>query len=153
MTIAHLIPLLQGGLVLATWAKTATVQVVHHQQRRWMPGRRTAHPNFIELRSLPCKNDRVDWPPVPSLDVFYTARSPARSGCHAMTTIAETEANSDITPGLGERLLIVEDEPATRLGLTELVRTWGFVAESASDGEEALRKVTTFRPPSSSATW
>ena len=76
-------------------------------------------------------------------------------GCnHAslMNSIAEAEANSGITPGLGERLLIVEDEPATRLGLTELVRNWGFVADSASDGEDALRKVTTFRQPSSSVT-
>ena len=37
----------------------------------------------------------------------------------------------------GERVLVVEDEPATRLGLTELVRTWGFMADSAADEEEA----------------
>lgn len=47
---------------------------------------------------------------------------------------------------VAERVLIVEDERATRLGLTELVRSWGFVAESAADGEEALQKVTLFRP-------
>jgi DNA-binding NtrC family response regulator len=46
----------------------------------------------------------------------------------------------------GERVLVVEDEPATRLGLTELVRTWGFTADSAADGEEALQKITAFRP-------
>src|SRR5687767_14196760 len=46
----------------------------------------------------------------------------------------------------GERVLIVEDEPSTRLGLTELVRTWGFAADSAADGEEALQRVTAFRP-------
>jgi DNA-binding NtrC family response regulator len=46
----------------------------------------------------------------------------------------------------GDRVLIVEDEPATRLGLTELVRTWGFTTESAADGEEALQRITTFRP-------
>ena len=46
----------------------------------------------------------------------------------------------------GERVLIVEDEPATRLGLTELVGTWGFTTASAADGEEALRCVTSFRP-------
>jgi DNA-binding NtrC family response regulator len=46
----------------------------------------------------------------------------------------------------GERVLIVEDEPSTRVGLTELVRTWGFTADSAGDGEEALQKVTSFRP-------
>ena len=45
-----------------------------------------------------------------------------------------------------ERVLVVEDDPATRVGLTELVRTWGFLADSAEDGEEALQKVTTFRP-------
>jgi DNA-binding NtrC family response regulator len=45
-----------------------------------------------------------------------------------------------------ERVLIVEDEPSTRLGLTELVRTWGFTADSAGDGEEALQRVTVFRP-------
>ena len=43
-------------------------------------------------------------------------------------------------------MLIVEDDPATRTGLAELVRTWGFVTEAASDGEEALKLVTTFRP-------
>src|SRR5919112_6294573 len=46
----------------------------------------------------------------------------------------------------GERVLVVEDEPATRLGLTELVRTWGFTADAAADGEEALRQITAFRP-------
>jgi len=45
-----------------------------------------------------------------------------------------------------ERILVVEDEPSTRLGLTELVRTWGFTADSAADGEEALQKITAFRP-------
>lgn len=49
-------------------------------------------------------------------------------------------------PSRAERVLVVEDDPATRMGLTELVRTWGFVAESAVDGEDGLGKVTTFRP-------
>jgi DNA-binding NtrC family response regulator len=46
----------------------------------------------------------------------------------------------------GERVLIVEDEAATRAGLTELVRSWGFQADNAADGEEALQKITAFRP-------
>ena len=50
------------------------------------------------------------------------------------------------TSATGERVLIVEDDGATRSGLTELVRTWGFLAESAADGDEGLDKVTTFRP-------
>jgi DNA-binding NtrC family response regulator len=45
-----------------------------------------------------------------------------------------------------ERVLIVEDEPSTRLGLTELVRTWGFTTDSAGDGQEALQRITVFRP-------
>jgi DNA-binding NtrC family response regulator len=45
-----------------------------------------------------------------------------------------------------ERVLVVEDDPATRTGLAELVRTWGFVTEAAADGEEALKLVTSFRP-------
>jgi DNA-binding NtrC family response regulator len=45
-----------------------------------------------------------------------------------------------------ERVLIVEDDPATRCGLTELVRAWGFTADDAADGAEALEKVTVFRP-------
>jgi DNA-binding NtrC family response regulator len=63
-----------------------------------------------------------------------------------MNTTTDFDLSSDAGAGLGERLLIVEDERSTRLGLTELVRTWGFVAEAAEDGEDALRKVTTFRP-------
>jgi DNA-binding NtrC family response regulator len=51
-----------------------------------------------------------------------------------------------MSAGNGERILIVEDEPSTRLGLTELIRTWGFTTESAEDGEDALRQITSFRP-------
>ena len=54
-------------------------------------------------------------------------------------TITATEAP-------GERVLIVEDDPATRSGLAELVHAWGFQTDEASDGEEGLRKVTSFRP-------
>ena len=46
----------------------------------------------------------------------------------------------------GERVLIVEDDPATRVGLTELVGAWGFNTDQASNGEEAMEKITTFRP-------
>src|SRR5690349_21937438 len=51
-----------------------------------------------------------------------------------------------MTTTTAERVLIVEDEPSTRLGLTELVRTWGFATDAAGDGEEALQHITTFRP-------
>jgi len=64
---------------------------------------------------------------------------------HATTAgdaIVEGEAKGVVS----ERVLIVEDDPAARVGLEQLVKSWGFIAESASDGEEALEKVTTFRP-------
>src|SRR5574339_249301 len=51
-----------------------------------------------------------------------------------------------MSPTPSERVLIVEDEPSTRVGLTELVRTWGFTADAAGDGEEALQRITVFRP-------
>src|SRR6476661_2269306 len=54
--------------------------------------------------------------------------------------------DTDSQPLLGERVLIVEDDPATRSGLAELVQAWGFQTDEAADGEEAMRKVTTFRP-------
>jgi DNA-binding NtrC family response regulator len=47
---------------------------------------------------------------------------------------------------IAERVLIVEDDPPTRSGLAELVQAWGFLTDEAADGEEAMRKVTTFRP-------
>src|SRR5258705_1626610 len=49
-------------------------------------------------------------------------------------------------PTSGQRVLIVEDEPTTRLGLTELVSIWRFTTDSAADGQEALRRITAFRP-------
>src|SRR6188508_1468224 len=51
-----------------------------------------------------------------------------------------------MSPSPSERVLVVEDEPSTRVGLTELVRTWGFTADSAGDGQEALQRITVFRP-------
>jgi DNA-binding NtrC family response regulator len=56
----------------------------------------------------------------------------------------QTGAQSPLT--VSERVLIVEDDAAARVGLVQLVKSWGFLAESASDGEDALVKVTSFRP-------
>src|SRR5947208_14491328 len=62
--------------------------------------------------------------------------------------LSETEtATSQAGPrASSERVLIVEDDAAARVGLEQLVRSWGCMAESASDGVEALEKVTSFRP-------
>lgn len=46
----------------------------------------------------------------------------------------------------GARILVVEDEAHERQGLADLLRAWGYEAETASDGIEALDKVATFSP-------
>jgi DNA-binding NtrC family response regulator len=63
-----------------------------------------------------------------------------------MDTQALENELSDLPPVGGERVLIVEDDPSTRSGLAELVHAWGFYTDEAADGEEAMRKITTFRP-------
>jgi DNA-binding NtrC family response regulator len=60
-------------------------------------------------------------------------------------TITMDEATAP-SESQGERVLIVEDDPSTRSGLAELVQAWGFQTDEASDGEDGLRKVTSFRP-------
>jgi DNA-binding NtrC family response regulator len=45
-----------------------------------------------------------------------------------------------------EKVLIVEDEAHARNGLTELVASWGFRAESAADGAEGLERVRQWSP-------
>lgn len=45
-----------------------------------------------------------------------------------------------------ERTLIVEDEENERTGLAELVRAWGYDADTAADGVEALERIAAFNP-------
>ena len=45
-----------------------------------------------------------------------------------------------------EKVLIVEDEENERTGLAELVRAWGYEADTASDGVEALEVVDAWNP-------
>jgi DNA-binding NtrC family response regulator len=56
------------------------------------------------------------------------------------------DSRDDLTDPAGERVLVVEDDRATRAGLTELLRAWGYTADDAADGEEGLRRFTEFRP-------
>ncbi len=53
---------------------------------------------------------------------------------------------SETTERRPERLLIVEDDATARVGLQQLVTKWGFVVETAGDGEEALHKAPAFGP-------
>ena len=55
-------------------------------------------------------------------------------------------AEPDPDHAVAERVLIVEDDAAARVGLEQLIKSWGFLAASAVDGEDALEKVTSFRP-------
>ena len=63
-----------------------------------------------------------------------------------MNVLSDTAAPPLSGTAVAERVLIVEDDAAARVGLEQLLKSWGFMAESAADGEEALGKVTTFRP-------
>jgi len=45
-----------------------------------------------------------------------------------------------------DRVLVVEDDSAQRVGLQQLVRSWGFNTDIAVDGRDALEKVTVTRP-------
>ncbi|HEX9365283.1 MAG TPA: sigma-54 dependent transcriptional regulator [Vicinamibacterales bacterium] len=58
--------------------------------------------------------------------------------------MAETATSA--LPAVSERVLIVEDDPATRVGLAELVSAWGFQTDVAANGDEAMEKITSFRP-------
>jgi DNA-binding NtrC family response regulator len=46
--------------------------------------------------------------------------------------------------GNATRVLIVDDEESQRNGLASMVSSWGFTAETAADGQEALDKLGTF---------
>ncbi|HYT73353.1 MAG TPA: sigma-54 dependent transcriptional regulator [Vicinamibacterales bacterium] len=65
-----------------------------------------------------------------------------------MTTVHDTDpaASAAPAPFVSERVLIVEDDPATRMGLSELVSAWGYQTDEAANGEEAMSKITLFRP-------
>ena len=45
-----------------------------------------------------------------------------------------------------EKVLIVEDEENERTGLAELITSWGYVAETARDGQEGYEKVSVWAP-------
>jgi DNA-binding NtrC family response regulator len=67
-----------------------------------------------------------------------------RRGGFADGTLKRVTQSS--TANQSARVLIVEDDRSARLGLTELVRSWGFTVDAAEDGREGLAKVASFRP-------
>lgn len=47
---------------------------------------------------------------------------------------------------MGHRILVADDEEASRKGLKALLSTWGYEVEEAADGQEALGKATSLLP-------
>jgi len=47
---------------------------------------------------------------------------------------------------MGYRILVADDEEASRKGLKELLSGWGYEVEEAANGQEALEKAMAFRP-------
>ncbi|MEZ5319614.1 MAG: sigma-54 dependent transcriptional regulator [Vicinamibacterales bacterium] len=45
-----------------------------------------------------------------------------------------------------DRLLVVEDDAAQRVGLQQLLKSWGFTVDAATDGRDALEKIAADRP-------
>src|ERR1043166_9698152 len=45
-----------------------------------------------------------------------------------------------------DQVLVVEDDAAQRVGLQQLLRSWGFSVEVATDGEDALGKIAALHP-------
>jgi DNA-binding NtrC family response regulator len=49
---------------------------------------------------------------------------------------------SEISPSAATRVLIVDDEQHQRSGLASMIGAWGFSADTAADGQDALDKLT-----------
>jgi DNA-binding NtrC family response regulator len=47
---------------------------------------------------------------------------------------------------IANRILIVDDETSARTGLAELISSWGYLTESAENGEKALALIPNFEP-------
>ena len=45
-----------------------------------------------------------------------------------------------------ERILVVDDDPSMRIALMETIRRLGYAVQGATDGTEALERITKFRP-------
>ncbi len=50
-----------------------------------------------------------------------------------------------VAPSSCTRVLIVDDEENQRTGLASMISSWGFAAETAADGQDALEKLASFQ--------
>jgi DNA-binding NtrC family response regulator len=53
---------------------------------------------------------------------------------------------TETTPAAVDRVLIVEDDAAQRLGLQQLLKSWGYAVNVATDGKAALEAIASNRP-------
>jgi CheY-like chemotaxis protein len=60
-------------------------------------------------------------------------------------------SSKEIGDKFHERVLIVEDDAASRVGMEQLIRSWGFSVEAA--GDERWRRSASSARASSSPTW
>jgi DNA-binding NtrC family response regulator len=51
-----------------------------------------------------------------------------------------------VGPVASDALLVVEDDAAQRVGLQQLLKSWGYDVDAASNGEEALVRASSVRP-------
>jgi len=57
-------------------------------------------------------------------------------------TLSSVSSGSSVAAGPATRVLIVDDEEYQRAGLASMVSSWGFAADIAADGQEALDKLS-----------
>jgi DNA-binding NtrC family response regulator len=69
---------------------------------------------------------------------------PANTGVMAGKPDSKVEWSEVTGPGISARVLIVEDDAEQRNDLAEIVAALGFQVATASDGQEALRKLASF---------
>jgi DNA-binding NtrC family response regulator len=49
-------------------------------------------------------------------------------------------------PDTSDRILVVEDDAAQRVGLQQLLRSWGYTVDAAMNGKDALERIAVERP-------
>ena len=69
-----------------------------------------------------------------------SASSPGGSRLDPSTAIGDRDRLKD------HRILVVDDEPAARKGLQELLTVWGYDVSAAADGQEALERAAVQAP-------
>src|SRR6266571_3388868 len=73
-------------------------------------------------------------------------RSPAPGSTLRQSRVVCSSRGRDVDMPTDARVLVVENDVRLRNALAELIRSWGYEAESAPDGQQALEKISSFDP-------